>query len=59
MDWQAASAQMPAAMSLVAMFTGSPLRIYCDLESFPSFPEYIIQARQWRCFFRSGRQQTP
>jgi hypothetical protein len=51
MDWQAASAQMPAMMSLVGMFTGSPLRVRGGLESFPFFPEYIIPARQWRCFF--------
>jgi hypothetical protein len=66
--WQAAIAQKPAMMSLVWIFTGSPFirmsiegapqRAPVRLESFPSFPEYIIPARQWRCFFGPRRADS-
>jgi hypothetical protein len=34
---------------------GAPQHASLKLESFPSVPEYIIPARQWRCFFRPPR----
>jgi hypothetical protein len=33
---------------------GAPQHAPVKLESFPSFPDYIIPARQWRCFFGRG-----
>jgi hypothetical protein len=59
MDWQAASAQRPAMMTRVGMFTAVSIRFFMNLESFPSFSEYIIQASPMAMFFSVRRGQSP